>query len=203
MSEPINWQSSVLENRVAWVVASLCLLLIAVAALKPDLFELPSEPEITVENNTVKAQNKAEWEKKQAYQPPAQEEQAALEELVAEIQKPAVINARTPVKAAPVAVKKIIKKPAPITKPAPTKTSAHTASGYYVQLGAFGKRLGAQGQVDQLKKFGWDAVVFQKPGGLFAVWAGPTAKRTDAVSLQKSIERKMKSKGFIVYHKES
>jgi len=82
-----------------------------------------------------------------------------------------------------------------------SKTNSAPASGYYVQLGAFGEKPRAQGLVDQLKRQGWSAVISPKPNGLHAVWAGPEKDHAEAEKLQKAIEKKMKTKGFIVQQK--
>lgn len=190
-----------MEQRLAWSLASLCLLLIAIAALKPDLFEFPTEPEVMAQEKTASEpsllQNKI----------------TAPTEVLQEAPKPALIDAGDSVKAATVEKKvakeivknpadKMIEKPHPVVKKTPDKISIQTADGYYVQLGAFKEKARAQGQVDQLKHFGWNAIVYRKSNALFAVWAGPKANRSDAQSLRKAIEVKMKSRGFIVHHKK-
>lgn len=199
MSEQQEWQASLREHRTAWIVASLCLLLIVVASIKPDLFELPeqvAEPEQSQEAVTRHEQSLAE-----RIAPPIEEKSEPVAnkvepQPVIEPEQPlAVIDAAKPTPA----------KKAPETKPVSTpvaKTAPSTlSSGYYVQLGAFGEKTRAQGLVDQLKRQGFSAVIAPKPGGLHAVWAGPKRNRDSATRLQTAIEKRLKSKGFIVHHK--
>jgi DedD protein len=195
MTEQSNWKASLTEHRTAWIVASCCLLVILTAAIKPDLFEFPQhesvgeEPAVPASMEEIIAEQIA---------PPIEDEaEAVVVEAAKEIAPPkAVITPSKPV------VEKTPAKPTP----APSKAEAATkpsapAAGYYVQLGAFGERPRAQGLVDQLKLQGWSAVIAPKPGGLHAVWAGPEKDRGSAERLQKEIERKLKTKGFVVQQK--
>jgi len=94
----------------------------------------------------------------------------------------------------------------PSTRHAPKKATvpavaiAPVAHGYYAQLGAFHERSRAQGMADQLKHHGWHAVIATTRGGLNAVWVGPKSTRSSAETLLKSIQRKIKTRGFIVHH---
>jgi len=184
------------EHRTAWVIASLCLLLVAIVSLKPDLFEFTSKPEPITQSRAPEVATTMSEEI-----PIAEPVKEAQKETVPVPVKPAVIDAQL-TRVAPVAKKDPPVKSPPPVKPAAAKIPISPATGFYIQLGAFKERARAQGQVDQLRLHGWDAVIYRKKNNFFAVLAGPRSTRSDAATLQKSIERKMKSKGFIVYHKE-
>ncbi len=192
MSEPLNWHASLVEHRTAWILASSCLFVIAIAAIMPDLFEpSPDRPAVVEKQVPVINEVKVSPARATASKPAAQTES------VVEPPKPAVIDARAKVETEKPEQKARQSKPA--AKPASTTSATEPSSGYYVQLGAFNEQPRAQGLVDQLKQHGWRAVVSQKSTGLFAVWAGP-GDRKAAENLQAAIERKLKIKGFIVHH---
>lgn len=184
MLEQLNWQASANEHRTAWIIAASCLLLIFIASLKPDLFELSQESEpasISTEIST-----KAD--------PEPLEELPPLEETIVQAQQKVKQIKPTPPKA--------VIQPKPVRKEVTTKKEVNSiASGYYVQLGAFKEKPRAQGLVDQLKRQGWQALISSKANGLHAVWAGPKRSRTEIDRLQKAIEKKLKTKGFIVQQK--
>ncbi|PJA31481.1 MAG: hypothetical protein CO187_09200 [Zetaproteobacteria bacterium CG_4_9_14_3_um_filter_53_7] len=195
MSDPINWHASLTEHRTAWILSCSCLLLIALAVAKPDLFDPSSY-------STPPAPQQAQAEKEAGTPPPPPVEEEVETEAVTKVAdivetaKPAVIDAGAKTET-----------PAPVAKAAPTVVTpakpgpvSAPAAGYYVQLGAFSEKSRAQGLVDQLASSGWHAVVYQKSATLFAVWAGPESDRKAVDTLQKAIEGKMKIKGFIVHH---
>ncbi|NWF36842.1 SPOR domain-containing protein [Mariprofundus sp. KV] len=189
MSGETNWQASVMEHRAAWIVAACCLLLILTASLKPDLFT-PSPEQA---NETV---TKLERAKSQAKHLPAaiieEPEQIEPEPVVEPVNPGTVVAPAKPVVKQEVAKKPVLKA---------TPSADEPGSGYYVQLGAFKERPRAQGLIDQLKRHGWSGVLSQKNNGFYAVWAGPEQQRTEADKLQIAIEKKMKTKGFIVHQK--
>ncbi|ATX80207.1 Cell division protein DedD (protein involved in septation) [Mariprofundus aestuarium] len=193
MTEQTTWQASAIEHRSAWIFALCCLLLILIASLKPDLFEfsqeevaLPEQVEDTARDSDALAERIA---------PPVEEPAEAVKS-TPEIEQPKAVV----IPAKPVTSNRVITKK-PAVKAVSSKTSSTPASGYYVQLGAFGEKPRAQGLVDQLKRQGWNAVISAKPNGLHAVWAGPKKDHAEAEKLQKAIEKKMKTKGFIVQQK--
>ncbi|NWF38023.1 hypothetical protein F3F96_02565 [Mariprofundus sp. NF] len=189
MSGETNWQASVIEHRTAWIVAACCLLLIFIASLKPDLFTTSPE-------QVAEAEVKEERAKPLAKHLPATiaEEPERIEpEPVAEPIKPKTVIAP----AKPVVKKEVAKQP--VIKAAPS--ADEPGSGFYVQLGAFKEKPRAQGLIDQLRHHGWSGVLSKKTNGLYAVWAGPEQQRAEADKLQIAIEKKMKTRGFIVHQK--
>jgi len=193
MTEQTTWQASAIEHRSAWIVALCCLLLILITSLKPDLFEFSQEEVAVPERVEEKARNSDALAER--ITPPI-EQQVEVIKPAPEIKQPkAVITPAKPVTTNKVVVKK------EAVKAVTTKANATPASGYYVQLGAFSEKPRAQGLVDQLKRQGWSAVIAPKPKGLHAVWAGPKSNQAEAEKLQKAIEKKLKTKGFIVQQK--
>ncbi|OIO69622.1 MAG: hypothetical protein AUJ57_09065 [Zetaproteobacteria bacterium CG1_02_53_45] len=195
MSEPINWHASLAEHRTAWTFFFSCLLLIAIAVVKPDIFDLSSY-------STPPARQQTVVEKAVSPPLPQVEEETEAEpvieaETVTAPVKPAVIDA-----AAKVNTKAVVAKKATPVAPAenPEPASSAPTAGYYVQLGAFSDKPRAQGLVDQLGRSGLHAIINQKSSALFAVWAGPESERKSVETLQRAIESKMKIKGFIIHH---
>ncbi len=73
---------------------------------------------------------------------------------------------------------------------------------YYVQAGAFKEKSFARKLVSQMKKHGWNAIIVPK-SGFHAVWVGPENSRNGIENLQKSINRTLKIKGFVVQKRPS
>jgi len=189
MSGETNWQASVIEHRAAWIIAACCLLLILTASLKPDLFT-PSTEQVAA---AVVKQERAKAQVKPLPAAIAEEPEQIEPEPAVDPIKPKTVVAQ----AKPVVKQEVAKKP--VIKATPT--AGEPGSGYYVQLGAFKERPRAQGLIDQLKRYGWSGVLSQKNNGLYAVWAGPEQQRAGADKLQIAIEKKMKTKGFIIHQK--
>ncbi|MFQ5345583.1 MAG: SPOR domain-containing protein, partial [Mariprofundus sp.] len=88
----------------------------------------------------------------------------------------------------------------PAIPPHPVTDTASIAAGFYVQVGAF-QHPHARGLADRLKKDGWKTVISARKNGLYAVWIGPKKTRASAEKLSKTIQRKLKIKGFIIHQK--
>jgi len=177
MPETESWQASLLEQRTAWGIAACCIILIFLASAQPEWFEF-RKPE--PQHHTVK---KSPSKKIPVPSPAIQHH-------------PVETHAQKPV------LKPKIKAP-PVTTPPKTHVSKASAiaGGFYVQVGAFHERPRARGLTDQLKRKGWSAVISARKSGLYAVWIGPKKTRASAGKLLKTIQRKLKIKGFIVHQK--
>ncbi|GAV19508.1 rare lipoprotein A [Mariprofundus micogutta] len=182
------------EHRTAWIVASLSLLIMLIAAVKPDLFEAGPDRPAVAEQQLQKVYP----DEQKAIEENSVADSVAKKDVIAEPFKPAVIDAKPATKKAVPVEKKVTKA---VKQPAVVKTVKKAASGYYIQLGAFNEKPRAQGLVDQLRQSGWHGLINEKSTGLFAVWAGPESNRKAAETLQQAIERKLKLKGFIIHHK--
>jgi len=200
MAEPVSWHASMKEQRAFLAIALLCIVIMAVAGLKPDLFSRQPEPanqsiETQVDNEAEQASAVANASDVAAVQKPEAVDTSPSEQL-------AVISPANKPEAKP-AVKPAVAKPQPRPAPVPkavVKPAAASAiaSGYYVQLGAFSESPRAQGMADQVSLKGWKARVVPK-GKVHAVWVGPVANRGEADAARKEIEKKLKLKGFIVH----
>ncbi|MDQ6997561.1 MAG: SPOR domain-containing protein [Mariprofundus sp.] len=193
MTHKMNWQASLIEQRIAWSFSFCAIVITLFAIAQPQWFELlsavnspvhqptpvtkPVQPTRTKTMNTITAAAESPAPQKAA-PPPA-------------VIKP--ITQATPV--TPSQTKVIAKKTTTI---APKKTVL--ASGFYVQLGAFDEKSRAQGLADQLKRKGWSVKIATKKNGMHAVWIGPKSTKPEAETLLKTIHRKLKQKGFIVQH---
>jgi cell division septation protein DedD len=184
MSEPANWQASLLEQRMAWGIAASCIILVLLVFARPEWFEFdfstPQHAPVASPVLTAQATHAASQQHKTQPKTLAKPHAAA-------VKKSPTAHSKTK------------------TKPSPHPVKKHTAiaDGFYIQLGAFHERPRAQGLADQLKRSGWAAVITTKPGGLHAVWVGPKTTRSEAEKLSKAIHRKFKNKGFIVHKKRS
>ncbi len=191
----ISWQASRIEQRTAWSVAIVAIIIIVVAASQPQWFDFTSVTQLSesISKQAVLKQAVAKQSiHKQA--PPKQAINKASPTPVVKA-KPAIhtkpVPAKTPPKAQPSIKSKALSKP-------PTSS---IRKGFYVQLGAFKEYERAQRLNNQLKKKGWSVHVTSRRTGLFAVWIGPKATRDKAEKLLKTIQLKLKYKGFIVHHK--
>ncbi len=180
MPETEQWQASLLEQRIAWGIAACCIILVFLASTRPEWFELPAPTPQQVVNK--------EPNRKTSHPAPVIHHHQVETPLEA------------PVKTQPSKPKP--KKRLVVTTPK-TKTPDTTviASGFYVQIGAFHERHRAQGLTDQLKRKGWKAVISTRKNRLYAVWVGPKQTHASAEKLLLTIQRKLKSKGFIVHQK--
>jgi len=176
MTATVNWQASPLEQRIAWGVATCCMILVLLASARPEWFAATR----SIQKQVVRHA--------QATHPKHQ----AKPRRHAHVKAPPKSHAAHPVTQRPIHPK--------ASPPAPAVKTAAVASGYYVQLGAFHEHPRAQGLADQLKRHGWHAVIAPTQGGLHAVWIGPKQTRDAAETLLKTIQRKSGNKGFIVHH---
>jgi len=180
MSESGNWQASLLEQRMAWGIAAVCIMLVLLASARPEWFEFdlfaPPPKQVTKQAQTTPAKHVVTRQRQTHPATHARQPAKALK-------KAPAIHAKA--KASPPTVAK----------------HAAIADGFYVQLGAFKERPRAQGLADQLKRKGWATVIAIKADGLHAVWVGPEKTRGEAEKLRKAIQRKLRNKGFIVHKK--
>lgn len=184
MSETDCWQASVVEQRVAWAVAIVTMILMVAASFRPGWFSA---------GMLIQSDRKGS-EQPVVSEPSVVSEQAATKEPIqspAKVEKPApVIASRSdsPLRA----VEK--KQAVPVTR-----LSSGVAKGFYVQVGAFHDRDRAQGLADQLQRYGRKHVIVEKSPGLYAVWAGPEGSHAAAEALQKALAVTQHAKGFIIH----
>jgi cell division septation protein DedD len=96
----------------------------------------------------------------------------------------------------------INKKPQQQTSETKPKKAAVPSGNYYVQAGAFKEKSLARKLASRMKEHGWNAIIVPK-SGFHAVWVGPKNSRSGIENLQKSIDRTLNIKGFIVQKKSS
>lgn len=167
------------EHRTAWMVAVVCMGLIATVLIWPGLFS-SDEPAkgrqaTAPQHKTYRLPQKAVPSKKPA--PP--------------VTTPRPVPAAQPEKRA--AAKK------QVAGKSPPKTPAHTwTGGYYIQLGAFKDRAKAKALVERVRKSGWSAHI-EPRNHLHAVWSGPMTSREKAVQRLQQINKAMHIKGFIIH----
>jgi len=164
-----EWQASLIEQRTAWGVAAGCMMLVSLAAVRPDWFDLSTwlQPSKRAESVATTLQSS----------PP----QTSAPKAVVAQARPHAMH------------------PPSVRAHHHHAAAATIANGYYVQMGAFQERSRAQGMVKHLKKRGWKAVLTTTRLGLHAVWIGPKRTRSEAERLLKIIRAKLKNKGFIVH----
>jgi cell division septation protein DedD len=189
-----HWQASANEHRIAWIVACCSIATIFLASVWPELFSLkPTSlaPEI-VQVETPPAQQETR------FTPPKKE---ALQTTIEPPQR--ISNTKRESAAVISKIKPVInKKPqqqAPEIKP---KKVTATSGNYYVQAGAFKEKSLARKLASRMKKHGWNAIIVPK-SGFHAVWVGPKNSRSGIENLQKSIDRTLNIKGFIVQKRSS
>jgi len=192
MTHKMNWQASLIEQRLAWSLSFCAIVITLFAIAQPQWFELlsavnsPVHQQAPVTNPVQPARTKT------------------MNTITPAAESPA------PKKAPPPAAIKPITQATPVTPP-PTKHIAKKTStiapkktvlapGFYVQLGAFDEKARAQGLADQLKRKGWSVKIATKKNGMHAVWIGPKSTKSEAEILLKTIHSKLKQKGFIVQH---
>ncbi len=194
-----DWRASLAEHRSAWIIATACVVLVIVAALRPELFH-PSPS--TEEQSSVAEQ------KPQTYAPvaanrsgpnppadvPASVPDRATDQPAPEASKPAPGQASRPL---PRHVE------APARKATPHKSDASpsqplVSGSYYVQVGAFRDQDHAKRLARRISRQGWHAHVVRKSENLHAVWVGPRASRSLAQTLQESLKQRLNLNGFIV-----
>jgi len=187
MSASVHWHASIPEQRIAWAVAICCMVIVALVAIKPEWFTGgASGKHSDLRQANAPHSIYATTHRRQASLKVQKKARATIRKKTHTVAPPARNTAKSK------------SKPRQAVVLAPT--AAPAASGYYAQLGAFHERSRAQGMADQLKHHGWHAVIATTQGGLNAVWVGPKSTRSGAETLLKSIQRKIKNKGFIVHH---
>ena len=169
------WTTTPAETRTAWITASLCVVVIIVAFLWPQI-----KPDSGSESKRVQAKTtKTVTTAPVAKAPPL-------------ISKPATKPVEKP-KAALQAKKRV---KSTVTKAIPAKS---LASGYYVQLGAFRDSTRARKLSKKLAPT-WKTHITSRPNGMLAVWNGPYATFKEASLYREKIISTTKLKGFVVKH---
>ncbi len=176
MSEPGNWQASLLEQRMAWGIAAICIMLVMLASARPEWFDFTTPHPTPVAKQTQSTSTKhAATRQRQTHPTRAKPPATAAK-------KAPVIHAKA--------------KTSPLAKP------TAITGGFYVQVGAFKEHLRARGLADQLKRQGSSVVIVSKKDGLHAVWIGPKKTRAEAEKLLKTMHLKHNNKGFIIHQKQ-
>ncbi len=190
MADSPHWQASLIEHRAAWFIACCCIATVFIASTWPNLFSFAVTSSIS-ETRQVKSQSPAQ---RQASLPsPKHTTSRAIEK-----QTQPVSSTRKEKAAVVRNVKPVISKESQLQIPEKqAEKIAATAGNYYVQAGAFKEIILARKLAGRLKKHGWNAVIVPK-SGFHAVWVGPKNSRIGIENLQKSIDRTLKIKGFIV-----
>jgi DedD protein len=190
-----HWQASANEHRTAWVVACCSIATIFLASVWPELFNFkPTSP--TSESVQMESHLPAQQEAR--FTPPKKEALQTTIELPQQASNTKRENVSVIRKIKPV----ISKKPQQQTSETEPKKVNAISGNYYVQTGAFKEKSLALKLVSRMKKHGWNAIIVPK-SGFHAVWAGPENSRSGIENLQKSIDRTLKIKGFIVQKKSS
>jgi cell division septation protein DedD len=191
MADSAHWQASLSEHRAAWIIACCSIATIFLASVWPDIFSLKSTSP-TSESVQMESQPRAQQETR--FTTPKKE--------VSRIIKKQPQQASDTKRASAAVIRKI--KPVISKKPRQqTPVKVTTASGsYYVQTGAFKEKTLARKLASRMKEHGWNVVIVPK-SGFHAVWVGPKNSRNGIENLQKSINRTLKIKGFIVQKKSS
>ncbi len=191
-----KWAATSTERNIAWGVAIVSIILIAMLIIWPSLF---SSPEASVEPASQVQQTAPPAEPittpaGQAFKAPAKPEPVAK---AAPAPSPAATPAPRP---APKSESKSL--PAPLeSKPEPATTST-TPAGYYIQVGAFGSMYRAEQMLEYVKSKKFDARIVKKKNGLNAVWVGPEPTRAKIEELKHQMVEKEKLPGYIVQAKK-
>jgi len=186
MADSTHWQASLSEHRAAWIIACCCITTIFVASTWPDLFNFEATSPAS-ENRQVKNQPSAQ----QQVNPPTSKPEISR---TIKKQTQPVSNTKKAESSVARKIKPVVSKEP--QQQTPEKTAAATGN-YYVQAGAFKEKILARKLASRLKAHGWNAVIVPK-SGFHAVWIGPKSSRKSIENLQKSIDRTLKIKGFIV-----
>jgi len=195
--KPRAWIATPAENRMAWVIATGCAILIVGALLWP-LKESPGSKPV-VKSPGVETRPETRLEAKQS--------SGAIEKIIEKVQREeprkvritpepeersqpvkVITPAPEPEKAVAVAPKTVV--PATTTPPSLPK-------GYYVQLGAFKEKSRAFALQKKLAP-GIKTHLKKKTAAMTAVWAGPYTSSAAATQARAEIARKTGIKGFTV-----
>ena len=161
---------------MAWGIAAGCIILVVLASARPEWFDFsgPKQKQVATLSLSGPAKHATAPHRKTHMQ---------------KNRKPTHVS--PPAKAPTVHA---------IDKPKPAAKTEQIAGGFYVQLGAFKEHPRARGLADQIKRKGWHSIISPTKGGLHAVLVGPKQTRNEAETLLKSIQGRIKKKGFIVHH---
>lgn len=91
----------------------------------------------------------------------------------------------------------VVKRAIPTVQPRPVPVAAVPA-GYYVQLGSYKNKDGAETLAKKAAFKHWSAYVAPRPGGLHAVWIGPYRKQTEAEQAKLKLHKDLGISGFVV-----
>ncbi len=195
MADSAHWQASVKEHRTAWIIACCSIATIFLASVWPDLFSLkPTSP--TSESVQIESQPPAQ--QKARFTTPKKEVSRIIKKQPQQAPDTKRASAAVIWKIKPV----ISKKPRQQTPVIQPKKVTAASGNYYVQTGAFKEKSLARRLASRMKEHGWNAIIVPK-SGFHAVWVGPKNSRNGIENLQKSIDRTLKIKGFIVQKRSS
>ncbi|MDX8403277.1 MAG: SPOR domain-containing protein [Mariprofundaceae bacterium] len=175
-----TWVATPAETKAAWIIASICIVLVVGSFLWP-----------LIDNNYSE---KNTFVSKQKIMP----ETESIEKIIAKVQKGGTQAEKKRPQPTP-ALKKTAPETAKKNQPAskPITTSKILPNGYYVQLGAFKERKRAQTLQKKLAA-NWKTQLKEKSNNMIAVWAGPYKNSKEATRIKSEIITRTKIKGFIV-----
>lgn len=187
-----QWAASLRERQIATSIALVCLLLIAIVSVWPDIFQSARkvasvQHAITPPAPTPSTVPAAAPEAAPAKPPVAATPESTVAEPPAEPAK--AENIKPVADTSP-------PEPAP---PAAAKTPS-MPSGYYIQVGAFSDRKRAAAMQQKIHQAGWPVHVMPKARGLLGVVIGPYTSRKQAEQQQQKILQQLKLKGYPIQH---
>lgn len=182
---PRPWIAGQPEKRAALVIASLSLILVAVAFAWPLIGNEPTAPAAVETARQAVPEQKAEPAKRQTA-PSLPAKQSGPVTPAAPAEKPAD---KTAVPAA--ASEQVVKSQAP--------QKEALGKGFYIQLGAFKDEQRATALAKRLGK-SWHTHVVDRPNRLHAVWVGPYNSSALANQDKARISKAEKINGFITRH---
>lgn len=192
-----TWIATPAETRTAWIIASGCVALIIAVLLWPLKESARNKPQPESSPEIGRQETRLE----------AKQSSGSIEKLIEKVQREEPRKVRiTPepeVRPQPVRVAKPAPEAKKVVAAAPKKTVATTTpaalpKGYYVQLGAFSKRSGAESLQKKLATKLGNTHLKKKPNGMTAVWSGPYASKSEANSAQVDIAKRTGIKGYTV-----
>ena len=184
------WRASFREQRIAALVAGVCLALIVILGIRPDLMrpahtptEKPQPAQIPepspTDGNPVPMMNKPET----SGQP--------------------VMRETTPRATMGTSTDRSQLRPAKPSQQAPgleRKSPEPTPPGYYIQVGAFSDARRAHALQRKILRHDWPARIIEKEAGLMAVVIGPYGSHREATGKQQEILRTFKLKGYPIQY---
>jgi len=198
-----QWGASLRERQVATSIALVCLLLIVIVSIWPDIFQSASSHDVPQQSGAPEATPSVAMVKPGPAEPsvPASSPVATISPRAAESVSRSATDASSAashhappkVKAATTAIQKSASKP-------PTLKTPPLPTGYYVQVGAFSDRKRAEAMQQKVRRAGWPVYIMPKAKGLLGVVIGPYPSRKQAGQQQQKILQQLKLKGYPIQH---